>query len=107
MVGEVQLLALDAASHIESAGALSLALIAQVLPLAAGSVRGIALDAAHAIPSLLAGAALALAPGGRLIAPASALVPDSLSELARDSNHWVAAADMSRISAPVPIGIRR
>jgi hypothetical protein len=104
----VQLLALDPTPALESGGALSLALIPDVLPLAAESARGIALDAAHATPLLLAGAARALAPSGRLIAPAYALVPDSLRELARDDQHWVAAAPPpSNVSAPVPIALRR
>ena len=103
----VQLLALDPAPALRDGGALSLALIADVLPLAAASARGIALDATHATPSLLAGAARALAPGGRLIAPASARVPESLQELARDDEQWVAAAPRSSVSAPVPIGLRR
>ena len=108
MVEGVQLLALDHARGLESGGALSLARIGNVLPLAAGSVRGIALDARHATPSLLAGAARALAPGGRLIAPSSALVPDALAVLARDDEHWVAtAAAPSQVSAPVSIGVRR
>jgi hypothetical protein len=103
----VQLLALDAAPELRSGGALSLALIPDVLPLAAGSARGIALDAVHATPALVAGAARALAPGGRLIAPASTLVPDSMQELARDDEHWVAAAPRASVSAPVPIALRR
>ena len=103
----VQLLALDPAPALRSGGALSLALISGVLPLAAASARGIALDAAHATPSLVAGAARALMPGGRLIAPASTLVPESLQELARDDEHWVAAAPRTSISAPVPIALRR
>jgi hypothetical protein len=108
MTEDGQLLALDYVSELRSGGALSLALIGDVLPLAAGSVRGIALDAAHATPSLLAGAERALAPGGRLIAPASARLPASLRELARDDQHWVAAAAApSNVSAPVPIGVRR
>ncbi|HMI58248.1 MAG TPA: hypothetical protein VK511_09375 [Gemmatimonadaceae bacterium] len=108
MVGDVQLLALNYAPGLESGGALSLARIEDVLPLAAGAVRGIALDAAHSTPSLLAGAARALAPGGRLIAPSSALVPDALTELVRDDEHWVAAAAaQSNVSAPVSIGLRR
>jgi hypothetical protein len=104
----VRLLALDAAPELRSGGALSLAIIPDVLPLAAASARGIAIDPAHATPSLLAGAARALAPGGRLIAPAAALVPESLRELARDDEHWVAtAAPPSNVSAPVPIALRR
>ena len=103
----VQLLALDPAPELSSGGALSLARIADVLPLAAASARGIALDATHATPSLLAGAARALAPGGRLIAPASKLVPDSLQELARDDEQWVAAAPKASVSTPVAIEHRR
>jgi hypothetical protein len=104
----VQLLALDPAPELRSGGALSLALIRDVLPLAAASARGIALDAAHTTPSLLAGAARALAPSGRLIAPAATLVPETLRELARDDEHWVAAAaPPSNVSAPVPIALRR
>jgi hypothetical protein len=108
IVEGVQLLALDPVPVLRGGGALSLALIADALPLAAESARGIALDASHATPSLLAGAARALAPNGRLIAPASAPVPDSLRELARDDEHWVAAAaPPSNVSAPVPIALRR
>jgi len=103
----VQLLAVNPVSGLRSGGALSIALIPDVLPLAAASARGVALDAAHATPSLLAGAARALAPGGRLIAPASALVPETLQELARDDEHWVAAAPRASVSAPVPIELRR
>jgi hypothetical protein len=103
----VQLLALDPAPTLRSGGALSLALIPDALPLAAASARGIALDAAHATPSLLAAASRALAPGGRLIAPASARVPDSLQELARDDEQWVAAAPRSSVSAPVRIALKR
>ncbi|MEP7067455.1 MAG: hypothetical protein ABI889_15580 [Gemmatimonadota bacterium] len=108
MVDGVQLLALDPVPELRSRGALSLARIPNVLPLAAASMRGIALDAAHATPSLLAGAARALIPNGRLIAPVSTLVPDSLRELARDDEQWVAAAPPpSNVSAPVPIALRR
>ena len=108
VVEGVQFLALDAALALRGGGALSLALIPDVLPLAAASARGIALDAAHATPSLLAGSARALAPNGRLIAPISALVPESLRELARNDEQWVAAAaPPSNVSAPVPIALRR
>jgi hypothetical protein len=108
MVEGVQLLALDPAPELRSSGALSLARVRDVLPLAAASVRGVALDAAHATPSLLAGAARALVPNGRLIAPVSALAPEALRELARDDELWVAAAaPPSNVSAPVPIALRR
>lgn len=108
MTEGVQFLAVDPGATLWSHDALSLARIANVLPLAAACARGIALDAAHATPSLLAGAARALAPSGRLIAPSSARVPDSLEELARDDEHWLAvAAPPSNVSPPVPIALRR
>ena len=108
MAENVQLLALDYARELRSGGALSLALIGDVLPLAAASARGIALDSAHATPALVAGAARALLPGGRLIAPSTARVPDSLQELARDEEHWVATTiAQTKVSAPVAIGIKR
>ena len=106
MIEGVQLLALDYSRELQSGGALSLALIGDVLPLAAASARGIALDAAHATPSLLAGAARALAPKGRLIAPAGVPVPAALQLLARDDEYWVAES-VASISAPVAIGMRR
>ena len=108
MTEHVTVLALDYSHELQSGGALSLAYIADTLPLAAASVRGIAVDAAHATPSLLAGAKRALAPGGRLIAPATARIPDALRELARDDEHWVAAASAgSKSSAPVSIAVNR
>lgn len=107
MTDGVRLLALDFADGLESGGPLSLALIADVLPLAEGCARGIALDLAHSTGSLLDGAARALAPGGRLIAPAAAPVPPMLRELARDDRHWVAEKSATTTSAPVAIAPRR
>lgn len=106
MTDGVRLLALDFAHGLESGGPLSLALIADVLPLAEGCARGIALDLAHSTGSLLDGAARALAPGGRLIAPATAPVPPMLRELARDDRHWLAEKNATTTSAPVTIAPR-
>jgi hypothetical protein len=103
----VQLLALDFAASLRSGGALSLALISDMLPLADACARGIALDASHATASLMEGAVRALAPGGRLLAPASAPVPAVLRELARDDRQWVAAKKAETTSKPVAIGRRR
>ncbi len=106
MTDGVRLLALDFAHGLESGGPLSLALIADVLPLAEGCARGIALDLAHSTGSRLDGAARALAPGGRLIAPATAPVPPMLRELARDDRHWLAEKSLTTTSAPVTIAPR-
>jgi uncharacterized protein YbaR (Trm112 family) len=99
----VKVLALDPAAGIASGAGVSLALTAGEVPLKAGSARGIALDAAHATDGYLAAAAGALAPRGRLVAPAEAAVPAGFTELARDARDWVA----EKIDAPAIVPIAR
>lgn len=72
-----------------------------VLPLAAGSARGIALDAVHA--PLAPVAVRALRAGGRLVAPAATPLPPETRELARDADWWVA----ERLAAPQLVGLSR
>jgi hypothetical protein len=72
------------------------------LPVAPGSLRGVALDGPTAAPERLAAAVAALRPGGRLVAPAHAPVPDGVRELARDLRHWVAERD-APAGAVVPL----
>ena len=90
MAEGVKLLALDAAPGIASGAGVSLARTAGAVPVRAGSARGIALDGAHAGERYLASAVNALAPRGRLVAPASCAVPGGMKELARDARDWVA-----------------
>lgn len=71
------------------------------IPLAEGCVRGIVLD--FATPALLVSAVRALAPGGRLVAPANAGVPAGINVLARDEANWVG----EREAVPVVSAIRR
>lgn len=59
-----------------------------VLPLARGSVRGIAIDRASA--ALAQSAASVLSPGGRLVAPCDTRLPHGMQELAQDHEQWVA-----------------
>jgi hypothetical protein len=84
----------DAPAIIRGAGAR--------VPLAAGALRGIALESAS--EALVEGAARALAPRGRLVAPADAPVPAGITVLARDARQWVGEA--GALSSP-PVTLRR
>lgn len=79
---------------------------ADELPLASGAARGVALDRPSA--ALAEAAVRVLAPRGRLVAPGSTPVPDSVTILARDARHWVAERDLSpSVSAPIRLGRAR
>lgn len=71
-----------------------------LVPLAAGAVRGIALDRQSAV--LAESATRALAANGRLIAPAATPVPSSITVLARDEQHWVGEQN-AQGSHPIPL----
>ena len=71
------------------------------IPFGGGSVRGIALDAGHCAPGFIASCVHALAPGGRLVAPAATPVPDGVRELARDAEHWVAEREAAPVTVPL------
>ena len=60
------------------------------LPLGRGTLAAASLDAAHArLPALVEAAAMAIRPGGRLVAPAGTAVPSEVRLLASDSMQWV------------------
>lgn len=74
---------------------------APVVPFAARSVRGVLLvDAWASDAARVDSAVAALAPGGRLVAPAVLALPAGVRELARDASEWVAerAADVVGIT---------
>jgi uncharacterized protein YbaR (Trm112 family) len=79
--------------------------IGDVLPLARGSARGIAIGVPEVTDALVASAAAALRPHGRLLAPVEAAVPAGIVERARDGRHWLGETEPR--SAPVPLGVRR
>lgn len=79
---------------------------AGILPLAEASIRGIALDERTSVPSLVASAARALKPGGRLIASVSSAQPPGVVEVARDDRHWVAEVQ-AVASPPIQLGRSR
>jgi len=72
------------------------------IPVAGGVLRAVWFDDDTATPELLAGAARALRPGGRLMAPATAQLPAGAGRLAGDAEQWVAEATAAP-SAPVPL----
>jgi uncharacterized protein YbaR (Trm112 family) len=59
------------------------------IPLADGSVHGVALDNMTATPRNVTTAVHVLRPGGRLVAPVGVDVPDGVSVLALDEIYWV------------------
>ena len=71
-----------------------------LVPIAAGAARGIALDRQSAV--LAESAARALMANGRLIAPAATPVPPSITVLARDEHHWVGEQN-DQGSHPIPL----
>jgi hypothetical protein len=95
-----QFVALASSARIAGAGTVILGCNG-VIPLANGCASGIMLD--RVIPELVRSAVQVLAPGGRLVAPAYAAVPDGVTVLARDERQWVA----ERAAAPALSSIRR
>jgi hypothetical protein len=93
-------IALSRGAHVEGAAGVIRG-HRDVLPLAHGCARGIVLDEGTA--ALLLSAVDALAPGGRLVAPASAPVPEGITVLARDDDQWVG----EREPAPTLSALRR
>ena len=73
----------------------------RVLPVAAASVRAIALDAATGADLPQSEAVRVLKPGGRLVAPATVPVPGGVTELARDERDWVAERNAVETTGPV------
>ena len=102
-VEPLRVLALEPAAGIAGTPGLSLARTAGEIPLRAGSARGIALDAAHAGGGYLESAVAALAPRGRLVAPAAVPLPAGCAELARDERDWVA----EKLDAPAMVPLAR
>jgi len=78
--------------------------VLRALPLGVGTVRGGALDHAHASTSWMSSVVRAVQQSGRIIAPAVVPVPDDVRELARDEDEWVGEA---RVAASGLIPLRR
>jgi uncharacterized protein YbaR (Trm112 family) len=85
----VRVLALNAPGEVEESERVGLLRVAAGIPVATGSVLGVALDAWF--PEAIAESAVRVVrPGGRVVGPAGFAVPSGLTVLAHDDKYWVA-----------------
>lgn len=102
-LGAAHVVVLDAATPNATAQEVSSLVVGDRLPFAAGAVRGVALRDEAASAARLAGAVTALRSKGRLVGPADLPVPEGVTELARDSEDWV--AERLAVASP-PVTLR-
>jgi hypothetical protein len=88
-IAEVRVLALNAPAEVKESHSVGLLRVGSEIPVAPGSVLGVALDAWFPV-ALLASAVKAVRPGGRIVGPVSIPAPPELTVLAHDDNYWVA-----------------
>jgi hypothetical protein len=95
LMTETRVLALNPGSAVEESETVGLLRVSREIPLAAGSVLGVALDETFPV-EILGSAIKVLRPGGRIVGPSSMTPPADLAVLARDDRHWVGekAAEM-------------
>jgi len=88
-MSDVRVLALNAPSEVKESERVGLLRVASEIPLATGSVLGVALDAWF--PEGIAESAVRVVrPRGRVVGPAGLAVPSGLTVLAHDDKYWVA-----------------
>jgi uncharacterized protein YbaR (Trm112 family) len=102
----VSILLVDPPAGVAIGNGLSAIRIGDRLPVAPGSLRGIALDERTGVQTLVDAAVRALKPRGRLVAPVSAAVPVEVTERARDDRHWVGEVGATP-SQPIPLTRQR
>jgi uncharacterized protein YbaR (Trm112 family) len=88
-MAEVRVLALDPALDVEESEAVGLVLVGTDIPVAPGSLLGVALDAWFPA-TIIESAVRAVRPGGRVVGPAAMAPPPELAILAHDDKYWVA-----------------
>lgn len=89
LMTEARVLALNPESGTEESETIALVNVGSEIPVAPGSVLGVALDASSPA-GIVASAVRAIRPGGRIVGPAAIPPPPELAVLARDANYWVA-----------------
>ena len=103
-IAPVHLLLVDPPFAARAAEGVSVVRTNGTLPLAAASLRGVALDERTSSPALVDSSVRALRARGRLVAPAAVPVPPAVTELARDARHWVGEREAE---PSTPVGLRR
>src|SRR5215210_2323372 len=88
-IAEVRVLALNAPAAVRESARVGLVRVGSEIPVARGSVFGVALDAWFPA-KLVESAVRAVRPGGRIVGPVTIPAPPELSVLAHDDNYWVA-----------------
>jgi hypothetical protein len=97
---ETRVLALNPGTAVEESETVGILRVTREIPLAAGSVVGIALD--ESFPrEIMSSAVKVVRPGGRIVGAASIAPPGDLTVLARDERYWVAE------KAPEIVPLRR
>lgn len=86
----LRVFALNPASPVAESESVSVIHSSEGIPLAAGSLAGVALDDSVVTGQVLASAVASLRTAGRLVAPTATAIPAGMSVLARDERSWVA-----------------
>jgi uncharacterized protein YbaR (Trm112 family) len=98
-MAEVRVLALNAPYEVKESQTVALVRVGSEIPVAPGSVLGVALDAWFPA-KIVASAVRVVRPGGRIVGPTVIPPPPELSVLAHDDTYWVAekAAEVVKLS---------
>jgi hypothetical protein len=88
-MADIRVIAVNPASEVKESETVGLVKVGSEIPLAAGSVLGVALDAWF--PAKIVESAMRVVrPGGRIVGPAAIKAPSDVSILAHDDMYWVA-----------------
>jgi hypothetical protein len=88
-MAEIRVIAINAPSEVKESETVGLVRVGSEIPLAAGSVLGVGLDAWFPA-NIVESAVRVVRPGGRVVGPAAIKAPSELAILAHDDKYWVA-----------------
>lgn len=88
-LAEIRVIAINAPSEVKESETVGLVRVGSEIPLAAGSVLGVAVDAWFPA-NIVESAVRVVRPGGRIVGPTAMKAPSELSILAHDDRYWIA-----------------